>query len=248
MASGVRRAWIAGLVAVTAFAAGPARADEMSRSVRDAAARLYRTELLDLAKSSALDNDAPAYERAHEVYARVQRAAIAWFPETGDWEWELHLAADLDGAWSAPGCKLMVGAPLVHRLARNDAALAFVIGHEVAHCVMDHSRDLIDAMIDGEPRLARLQARDLLSMIDGDVRTVLRLAPVSRRLEDEADRLGVILAATAGYDPARMGAYFDSAGEAGGLLSGTHADRARRASTVQSLLPVARRLYEGTRR
>jgi predicted Zn-dependent protease len=174
----------------------------------------------------------------------VQEAALGWFPGAVSWEWEMHVSSRVDSAWSAPGCKLMVGSPLVRQLAHNDAALAFVLGHELAHCLMQHSRVLMDAAVDHEPRLARLAARDLLWTIDGDIRQVLRLAPVSRMLEDEADRLGMMLAADAGYDPRRMAEYFAIAGESGGPLALTHAGNARRVASMNELLPVARALYE----
>ncbi len=77
-------------------------------------------------------------------------------------------------------------------------------------------------------------------MIDGDIRQVLRLAPVSRQLEEEADRLGMMMAADAGYDPAKMAAYFRIAGESSGVLAGTHAANARRIASLETLLPVAR--------
>jgi predicted Zn-dependent protease len=77
---------------------------------------------------------------------------------------------------------------------------------------------------------------------------VLRLAPVSRQLEEEADRLGMMLAADAGYDPAKMAAYFRIAGEASGMLAGTHAANARRIASLDTLLPVARQLFDLSRR
>jgi Zn-dependent protease with chaperone function len=238
------------VVAAAMMAAGAVRpasaqaGDATERSIHQAAYRVYERELLELARTDALDNDPQAYELAHRVYERVREAALGWFPGAADWEWEMHVSGRLESAWSAPGCKLMIGSALVRQLAAEEAALAFVVGHEMAHCLMQHSRALIDAAVDHEPRLARLQTQDLLWMIDGDIRQVLRLAPVSRMLEDEADRLGMMLAADAGYDPRRMAEYFRIAGDATGPLAGTHAGNARRIALLRQQLPVARSLYE----
>jgi len=174
---------------------------------------------------------------------RVRRAAIDWFPKSAQWEWELHLSAKLEGAWSAPGCKLMVGDALVRKHRHNEAAVAFVIGHEIAHCVMEHTDALVDAVVDRNPRLARQPARELLRMIDGEVDTVLRLAPLSRVLEDDADRLGMVLAAAAGYEPARMLAYFNDTTDAGGVFSGTHRTRATRVAALERMRGVATEVY-----
>lgn len=220
------------------------RHDPTERAIREAAYEFYRDELRQLARGDALDNDPAAFDAAQAVFARVERAAKAWFPHTAEWAFELHVSARLEGAWSAPGCKLMVGTALARRLAHDEAALAFVIGHEIAHCTMEHSRALIDAMVDHEPRLARLHPRDLLWMIDGDLRTVLRLAPVSRRLEEEADLLGMVLAAAAGYDPNAMLRYFELAEDATGLLAATHATRARRLAALAAMAPASRTLFE----
>jgi Zn-dependent protease with chaperone function len=242
------------VVVAATLVAGGARpalafdADPTERAIHEAADRVYQQELRDLARTDALDNDADAFELAYHVYARVREAALAWFPGSSAWNWEMHLSSRLDSAWSAPGCKLMVGNTLVHQLAQDDAALAFVIGHELAHCLLQHSRVLMDAAVDQDLRLARLQTQDLLWMIDGDIRQVLRLAPVSRQLEEEADRLGMMLAADAGYDPAKMAAYFRIAGEASGMLAGTHAANSRRIASLDTLLPVAQQLFDLSRR
>ena len=241
------------LILAAAMAAGnvptasAAEADPTERAIHEAAERVYQQELLELARADALDNDPDAYDLAYHVYARVRDAALQWFPGSATWNWEMHVSGRLDSAWSAPGCKVMIGSALVHQLMHDEAALAFVVGHELAHCLMQHSRVLMDAAIDDDLRLARLQTRDLLWMIDGDIRQVLRLAPVSRRLEEEADRLGMLLAADAGFDPARMAAYFRMTGDASGMLAGTHATNARRIASLEEMLPVAKQLYDLTR-
>lgn len=221
--------------------------DPTERAIRDAAYRVYEAELLELAQTDSLDNDPEAYELVHRVYSRLQATAKIWFPRTVEWDWEIHVSARLESAWSAPGCKLMVGSALVRELAGDEAALAFVLGHEIAHCVLEHTRALMDAAVDGDLRLARLQTRDLLWMIDGDIRQVLRLAPVSRVLEDDADRVGMVLAAAAGYDPGRMSAYFKLADEAAGPLAATHAANAKRIAALDAMLPVARQVYAAYR-
>ena len=231
------------LAAALGVLAAPAHGWDSGASVREAAYRFYESEILDLARGSALDNDAEAYRQADEIYRRLRATAIEWFPRSAGWEWELHLSAQLDGAWSAPGCKLMVGDALVRKHRDNEAAIAFVIAHEIAHCVAEHSAALVDAVVERNPRLARQPTRELLRMIDGDMTTVLQLAPLSRILEGEADQLGMVLAAAAGYDPARMFAYFLEESEARGVLTGTHGTKASRLAALESLHGLATEVY-----
>jgi len=85
-------------------------------------------------------------------------------------------------------------------------------------------------------------------MIDGDMRNVIRLAPLSRKLEDDADQLGLILAAAAGYDPAGMLTYFKASEDASGVLARSHDNGGNRRRSLDALVPVARRLYESAPR
>jgi Zn-dependent protease with chaperone function len=233
--------------AVLGLVSPAARASDAGEPIREAAYRFYENELRDLAQGKALDNDAEAYRRVDAIYDRLRRTAIEWFPRSAGWQWELHLSAQLDTAWSTPGCKLMVGEALARRHAQDEAALAFVIGHEIAHCVLEHTQVLVDAVVDRDRRLVRQPARELLRMIDGDMPTVLLLAPLSRTLEDEADRLGMLLAAAAGYDPAQMLGYFRDAPDAQGVLSRTHGTQATRIAALESFRGFATELYRQTR-
>ncbi|MEM8548619.1 MAG: M48 family metallopeptidase, partial [Pseudomonadota bacterium] len=125
------------------------------------------------------------------------------------YEWELAIFdQEVVNAFVLPGGKMAVYQGLL-RVTKNDAQLAAVIGHEIAHVTEGHSAE----------RLARTQATmtgaQVLSGIVGgtpiaaaSASTALQigaqlglLLPFSRRQENEADREGLMFMANAGFDP-----------------------------------------------
>jgi len=150
------------------------------------------------------------------VGQRIQRAVEQYFSEHNmtshldGYSWEFNLIADKSiNAWCMPGGKVAVYTGILP-VAKNETGLAVVMGHEIAHAVAKHgdermSQGLVTQM--GGMLLAEAlsekpkETSNLFMAAYGVGTQVGILLPYSRVHESEADRLGLIFMAMAGYDP-----------------------------------------------
>lgn len=150
-------------------------------------------------------NDDPA------VNARVQRIGQRIAAATGrsDYQWEFKVIDDdkQANAFCLPGGKVAVYTGMLP-VAQDDAGLAAVIAHEVAHAIARHGGErLSQEMLVAGLTVATVVAtrdsrnRDLYAGLLGAGAAVGFLLPYSRLHESEADRMGLIYMARAGYDP-----------------------------------------------
>lgn len=126
-----------------------------------------------------------------------------------DYKWEYHLInSDQVNAWCMPGGKIAVYTGLLP-ITKTEAGLAVVMGHEVSHALLNHgqqkmSNDQITQLVGmlGSASFKSEQASQIFAQAYG-IGTQFGVAlPYSRKYENEADELGLILMAIAGYDPA----------------------------------------------
>lgn len=143
--------------------------------------------------------------------ARLQRIGARIAAATGrdDYQWEFKLIENDEAlnAFCLPGGKVAVYTGLLP-VAQDDAGLAAVIGHEVAHAIARHggerlSQELLVAGVTAATVVATRDSknRDLYAGLLGAGAAVGFLLPYSRLHESEADRMGLIYMARAGYDP-----------------------------------------------
>lgn len=202
---------------------------------------------------SKLSTDARLTEQVSRVGRRIAEA-------TGrtDYQWEFRLIEDPQAnAFCLPGGKVAVYTGILP-ITRDDAGLAAVLGHEVAHAVARHGGERLSQQLAAEsitPAIAQtlLAGRDprivqLGTVALGAGATVGVLLPYSRAQESEADRLGLIYMAKAGYHPGaardlwvRMGQ--GHKGRQPELLS-THPLPATRVAQIESWIPEALQYYK----
>lgn len=150
---------------------------------------------------------------SHDVVAneRVQRIGKRIAAATGrdDYQWEFKVIEDdkTINAFCLPGGKVAVYTGLLP-VAQDDAGLAAVIGHEVAHAIARHGGERLsqEILITGLTVAVVVgtsdsNKRDLYAGLLGAGAAVGFLLPYSRLHEEEADRMGLIYMAKAGYDP-----------------------------------------------
>lgn len=193
---------------------------------------------------------------AVETYLRQNKAA----DEVKNFKWEFNLidAPDVN-AWCMPGGKVAVYTGLMP-IAQNETGLAVVMGHEIAHAVARHgsermSQGLVQQL--GAVGLAvamrdkPAQTQSLFQQAYGAGSTVAVMLPFSRTHESEADKLGLIFMAMAGYNPQEAIPFWQRmSSKAGGqkppeLLS-THPSDATRISNIKKFLPQALKYYKGS--
>jgi predicted Zn-dependent protease len=172
--------------------------------------------------------------------------------------WEFNLVQDKHkNAWCMPGGRVVVYSGILP-VTVNDQGLAVVMGHEIAHAIANHgsermSQELLVQM--GGMALATAVARqpqqtqNLFLNAFGAGAQVGVLLPYSRLQESEADRLGTIFMAMAGYDPRaatgfwqRMMSMERGAAAAPELLS-THPSDATRINNLRGYIAEAMKYY-----
>ena len=214
-------------------------------------------------KSSTVSTDARKVALVRKVGTGIQGAVERYFREKNmsdrlkDYQWEFNLVESEDvNAWCMPGGKVVVYTGILP-VTRDEAGLAVVMGHEIAHAIAEHgsermSQELLTqlggiglaAALESEPQ----KTRDLWMSVYGAGATFGALLPFSRLHESEADRLGLIFMAMAGYNPQEAVTFWQRmAAQKGGqsppeFLS-THPSDETRIADLQKLLPEARTYY-----
>ena len=172
-------------------------------------------------------------------------------------QWEFHLVEDDQvNAWALPGGKVVVYSGILP-MVRDDAGLAVVIGHEVAHVIARHGNERMSQALMVQMGGVALSTalsnspaatQQIWGQVFGLGTQVGVMLPFSRLHEAEADHLGLIFMAMAGYDPhnavgvwQRMAAQKE--GAAPEFLS-THPSDETRIRKIQNLIPEAMQYYK----
>jgi predicted Zn-dependent protease len=218
----------------------------------------------DILKKSKLSGNARDTEMVRRVGNRIATAAADFMRESGhandivNYRWEFNLIDDPKtvNAWCMPGGKVAVYTGLLP-ITKNETGLAVVMGHEIAHAMAKHgSERMSEALLVqmGGIGLSLALAekpkatQDIYLSLYGVSSTVGFTLPYSRLHESEADRIGLMLMAKAGYDPREAVSLWKRMSAQGGgrpmeLLS-THPAPESRITNIQTLIPTVMPLYE----
>jgi len=189
--------------------------------------------------------------------SRLTAQTGAFRPDAPSWAWEVHVFSSNElNAWCMAGGKMAIYTGLIERLALTDDEIAAVMGHEIAHALREHARERVSkSMATGlgiSVAGALLGVGQLGQDLMSQVAKVSFELPNSREHETEADRMGVELAARAGYDPrAAVTLWNKMAGQSAGAppqwLS-THPSHATRQKDLAEYAARVMPLYQGVRR
>ena len=176
--------------------------------------------------------------------------------EVKNFQWEFNLVQDKQAnAFCMPGGKIVVYEGLLP-YTQNEASLAIVLGHEIAHAVAKHSAEQLTKQMNQQmgTNILGTVLNSAVGSGVGDVAAQVaggyfsfRNLKYSRDNESEADYMGLIFAAMAGYDPANAVTFWKRM--AAGTNSNTaeilsdHPSDARRIQNIEKWLPEAEKYY-----
>jgi predicted Zn-dependent protease len=214
----------------------------------------YVEMLKPYAQKGKIDNDPALKKRVYEITGRLIAQAIKMRPETKNWEWSIKIIDDPKtvNAWAMAGGKMALYTGLVIQIKPTDDELAQVLGHEIAHALAKHSAEKMSvAMASSIGVLAVGVAADSKGLALSGTSLAAALAvekPNSRAAESEADRIGIELAAKAGYDPRAAITLWQKMAKVGGkgppqFLS-THPSPANREKKLAEYVPEMMPYYE----
>jgi predicted Zn-dependent protease len=208
------------------------------------------------ASRGTLNRDAPQVARVRAIAGRLIPQGGRFNAEAGSWAWEVNVVdSPAINAFCMPGGKIMVFRGLIEKLQLNDDELAAVIGHEIAHALLQHGRARMSEAVlkNVGVNLAALYfgLGDLGATALAQAAQVAISLPYSRSHETDADLAGLELAARAGYDPRAAASLWRKMAAAGGsqppqFLS-THPGHANRIREIEANLPKVMPLYEAAK-
>ncbi len=220
----------------------------------------YVALLQPLAKEGKIDTDAAAVARVREITSRLIAQAINYRPETKDWEWSIKVIDDPKtvNAWAMAGGKMAIYTGLIQQLKATDDELAQVMAHEITHALAKHTAERMSRALATQAGLGALAVTQQnsqygnLALTGAQAAAVVALElPNSRTAESEADRIGIELAAKAGYDPHAAVTLWEKMAKVGGgdgksrtdFLS-THPAPVKRMETLAELVPQMMPYYQ----
>jgi predicted Zn-dependent protease len=218
------------------------------------------TEYNDFLRENTIVTNTPDALMVTRVGERLAEAAQKLLAAEGhpdylkDYRWEFTLVQDdAINAWAMPGGKIVFYTGILP-ITQNEAGIAVVMGHEIAHAILNHGQQRMSAGILQQIGALGVsiatanqspEAQALIMAAFGITSNLAGTLPFSRQHEKEADEYGLILMAIAGYNPDEGAAFWERMSRAGGgsvpeFLS-THPSDASRIRHMRNFSPEAKR-------
>ena len=241
---------------VTACATSPTgRTQLMLVSEQQAIAasrQAYVQEIGKAKQSGKLVSDPKLLRRVEVITERLVAQAVKMRPDSARWEWSVQVIDEPKtvNAWCMAGGRMAIYTGLILKVDPTDDELAQVMGHEIAHALANHTAERMSVAMASQ---AGVLAAGIFSDNPGQAMAMAAVAaklavdlPNSRTAETEADRIGIELAARAGYDPRAAITLWQKMAKVGGggappAFLSTHPSDAQRqqrlAALVQQMMP-----------
>lgn len=191
-------------------------------------------------------------ERLQHIFGRLLAEVRTQTPRAASLPWSLTvLRLDDVDAFALPDGQVVISESLIEARGLSDEALAFVLAHEMAHSLLEHERQLLTAGRLLLPRQVDRSVHDMYVEFGHNLGLLRMLEPVLHQGEFEADELGLLLAALAGYAPNRQLEFMQNEvvdDDRRRTLSSTHPAPDDRLERLQGRLPLAWRLHAWGRR
>ncbi len=194
-----------------------------------------------------LDRDPALLARLHGLMPRLVAAADEERPNASGLRWQIHTCRHCDENASAmAGGRLLLGEEFLARMKLSDDELGFMLAHEMAHVLCEHTREFATVARYFEDNGLHREYWDIQNELDDSLALQYRMAFVAEEQELEADRVGFFLGARAGFDPAAMAtllAKLEPPAKSS-VAPATHPSARRRIAQAASMLEAARIVRE----
>ncbi len=218
----------------------------------------------DVLRKSKLSNDPMKVQMVKRVGEKIARSSEEFLRESKlesdikNYKWEFNLIEDdkVVNAWCMPGGKVAVYTGILP-LTQDEAGLAVVMGHEVAHAMAKHGNERMSESllvqfggVGLSTALAKQpgQTQKIFLGVYGVTANVGFMLPYSRLHESEADRIGLVLMAKGGYDPREAIPFWQRMKEKGGSKTpeflSTHPAPGTRIEDIKTHIPEAMKYYK----
>lgn len=247
----------AALIAILPFAAGCATTPYTERTRLMLTTEAQENEMGEKSYREFMAKAAPSRNRVYMgMVERVGRrlAAVAGKP---DYKWEFTVVESKEvNAFCLPGGKIVFYTGIMP-MFENEAELAVVMGHEIAHAVLRHGGERMSQAMAANVVGAILGAvtekdgrRELYMAAFGGITTVGLILPYSRKHEYEADDTGTLFTAKAGYAPEAAVSFWQKMMKQGGArppeFLSTHPADAKRVEYLRKLMPRMKQVYSAS--
>lgn len=223
----------------------------------NASKQAYVNTLEPFQKEGKLDSNPAMVQRVNRITRKLIQQAKLMRTDTRDWQWSVKVIDDPEtvNAWCMAGGKMAIYTGLINKLSATDDEIAQVMGHEISHALANHSAEQMSMAMANNLALGVLQSTSYgtegtTALASAAAQIALTL-PNSRTAESEADRIGIELAAKAGYNPnAAVTLWQKMAKVSGGggleFLS-THPAPGNREQALNNLIPQMMPFYQAAK-
>lgn len=213
-----------------------------------------------LTANQVLNNSQAA--QVKRVGDRIAKAVEKFLTKEGHgkriegYQWEFNLVKDsLVNAWCMPGGKVVFYTGILP-VCQGDEGIAVVMGHEIAHAIARHgnermSQGLLVNLGAASIGVATSQNSEMTQQIFNQsygLASTLGMLKYSRKHESEADKLGLVFMALAGYNPETAVGFWQRMSEGGGVrppeILSTHPSSETRIEEIKKFLPEAKKYYK----
>src|SRR6056297_19218 len=213
----------------------------------------YVQQMQAFNEKGLISQDQALVGRVNRITGRLVAQAIRQYPWTRDWEWSVEVidAPDTVNAWAMAGGGLAIYSGLIEQTEATDDEIAQVMGHEIAHALANHTAEKMSVAMASQLGILAvgMSTRDERAVAGAAAAAVIAVSlPHCRTAETEADRIGIELAARAGYHPDAAASLWRKMAEVGGsgppqFLS-THPSPGNRQERLSRLAPQMMPYYE----
>jgi len=214
-----------------------------AKAVDAMAERAYRQQIAKLASTERLDRDQKLLARLNQIVAKLHASALIEDPRAATVQWEIHTCRACDENASAmAGGKLLIGEEFVAKHAFTQDELGYVLAHEMAHVLAEHSRETATGarffVSNGKNR----RYEDIQNELNESFIVNLQMSFLAEHQELEADYMGLVIGARSGFKPKAMLTLLEKLKPTEVSVLALHANHEARVAQVKNALDAAERL------